>query len=343
MAVDADDNDVRVTAQGRLKSYVSYILNLFASVRSSAAQCEEARSIASVPATHDLTRGSFVFSAPLLLCPSISCAGRKTDRRRDSARHRSRHQQGGHARRDHQAAGAAAAPGHLDRLLRDHRRVSAHRGRRRSVRTLSKMRILSFGRIAVLQCEKHLPHPKLRVLIPRSVTRVRRVSSVTIRLSKVELDPTDPGYQAPAPLSDGQIADPTAAAAAAAQLYALAEAARPAATVVSSATANAVGLAIDTAIDASEAGGAAGARNKFQLELSLYAFGRSFVFVFVLSFQVARSIPFLSHSSIGLVHLPGISSFIFPRNLLSSPRWSRASRSRRQCGQCSIVAGRPRR
>ena len=36
MAVDADDNDVRVTAQGRLKSYVSYILNLFASVRTSA-------------------------------------------------------------------------------------------------------------------------------------------------------------------------------------------------------------------------------------------------------------------------------------------------------------------
>ena len=65
-----------------------------------------------------------------------------------------------------------------------------------------------------------------------SVTRVRRVSSVTVRLSKVELDDTDPGYQAPAPLLDGQIADPTAAAAAAAALYAAAEAARPAATPV---------------------------------------------------------------------------------------------------------------
>jgi hypothetical protein len=95
--------------------------------------------------------------------------------------------------------------------------------------------------------------------LSHSVTRVRRVSSVTIRLSKVELDPTDPGYQAPAPLSDGQIADPTAAAAAAAALYALAEAARPAATVVSSATANAVGLAIDTTLDVNAAGGAASA------------------------------------------------------------------------------------
>jgi hypothetical protein len=49
MAVDADDNDVRVTAQGRLKSYVSYILNLFASVRISAAQCDYARSTACNP------------------------------------------------------------------------------------------------------------------------------------------------------------------------------------------------------------------------------------------------------------------------------------------------------
>jgi DNA-binding protein len=160
--VDADENDVRVTAQGRLKSYVAYVLNMFASTEK--------------PTDDVILRG-------------IGRAINKV--------------------------------------------VTLAEIIKRSVPSLHQVTSIGSSEITdVFPPTEENAEP---------VTRVRRVSSVTIHLSKTPLDDSDPGYQSPS-MASVSTSDATEAAQKAAELFAKAEAARPAAMPVSSDVAAAAGL-----------------------------------------------------------------------------------------------------